>query len=223
MDSRHLNLALLVGAIALVGLLAAASPTSASPPVPDCPENNVTTANTTFEVQTCYDRGSHYMNSTYGVNTNYTNEVDVTNVGNESGSLSLSVAIDGNEVKSEAVALDSGGSASVQYERELADGTHTVTVSYQDPYNVTVVDSPYDPVIECLDHGDAWRDPCPNDLDGDGYYEDVDGNGVADFDDAITLAFVDPSSFTQAQVEAFDFDDDGEVSFRDAIELAFGA
>ncbi|MGM0592558.1 MAG: PKD domain-containing protein, partial [Halobacteriota archaeon] len=61
----------------------------------------------------------------------------------------------------------------------------------------------------------------PADHDGDGLYEDVDGDGSATFDDAISLAFVDTSSFTTEQTEALDFDGDGDVDFDDAISLAF--
>jgi PKD repeat protein len=61
----------------------------------------------------------------------------------------------------------------------------------------------------------------PNDLDADGLYEDVDGDGRATFADAIALAFVDASALTPEQTAALDFDGDGDVDFADAIDLAF--
>ncbi|MGM0590486.1 MAG: hypothetical protein ACQETI_02460 [Halobacteriota archaeon] len=61
----------------------------------------------------------------------------------------------------------------------------------------------------------------PADLDGDGKFEDVNGDGQASFDDAITLAFVNSGSLTAEQVAALDFDGDGDVDFSDAISLAF--
>jgi PKD repeat protein len=61
----------------------------------------------------------------------------------------------------------------------------------------------------------------PTDPDGDGRYEDVDGDGEADFADAIALAFVDGSALTGAQRAALDFDGDGDADFDDAVELAF--
>jgi PKD repeat protein len=61
----------------------------------------------------------------------------------------------------------------------------------------------------------------PADPDDDGLYEDVNGDGQANFDDAISLAFVQTGSLTQEQVAALDFDGDGDIDFDDAVELAF--
>lgn len=61
----------------------------------------------------------------------------------------------------------------------------------------------------------------PRDLDGDGLYEDVDGDGGTDFDDAIALAFVSGDTLNAEQVTALDFDGDGDLDIDDAIALAF--
>ncbi len=64
----------------------------------------------------------------------------------------------------------------------------------------------------------------PTDPDGDGQFEDVNGDGTANFSDAIDLAFADTgaiNSGTQAEIDALDFDGDGDVDFDDAIERAF--
>lgn len=61
----------------------------------------------------------------------------------------------------------------------------------------------------------------PTDTDGDGLYDDVNGDGQADFDDAVTLAFVDATGLTETQRTALDFDGDGDLDFDDAVELAF--
>lgn len=61
----------------------------------------------------------------------------------------------------------------------------------------------------------------PGDLDDDGLYEDVNGDGEANFDDAVDLAFAETGDLTQAQLEALDFNGDGSVNFEDAVELAF--
>jgi hypothetical protein len=61
----------------------------------------------------------------------------------------------------------------------------------------------------------------PADLDGDGRFEDVDGDGEATFDDAVALAFVDAAALTPLQTAALDFDDDGDVDAADATALAF--
>jgi hypothetical protein len=61
----------------------------------------------------------------------------------------------------------------------------------------------------------------PTDPDDDGEFEDIDGDGEKTFDDAIALAFANPSQLTEKQTEAVDFDADGDVDFGDAVALAF--
>jgi PKD repeat protein len=80
-----------------------------------------------------------------------------------------------------------------------------------DPVSVTTETDITNPVIVS---------PNPaTDPDGDGQLEDVDGDGEATFDDAITLAFnTDDASENR---DSFDFDGDGDVDFDDAIALAF--
>jgi len=60
----------------------------------------------------------------------------------------------------------------------------------------------------------------PRDLDRDGLYEDVNGNGRLDFDDAVTLARNLDSGVVQTYKAAFDFNGNGRVDFDDAIRLA---
>jgi hypothetical protein len=67
----------------------------------------------------------------------------------------------------------------------------------------------------------AGTESAPTDPDGDGMFEDVDGDGDATFADAIALAFVQFGELDDRQTEAVDFDDDGDADFADAIELAF--
>ncbi|MGM0590679.1 MAG: hypothetical protein ACQETI_03450 [Halobacteriota archaeon] len=61
----------------------------------------------------------------------------------------------------------------------------------------------------------------PTDTDGDGKYDDVNGDGRATFADAIALAFIDSSTLSARQTAALDFDGDGTLDFADAISLAF--
>jgi hypothetical protein len=63
----------------------------------------------------------------------------------------------------------------------------------------------------------------PGDPNNDGEYEDVNGDGTAEFDDAVALAFADTSQLNDQQRDALDFDGDGDVDFDDAIQLAFDA
>lgn len=55
------------------------------------------------------------------------------------------------------------------------------------------------------------------DIDGDGLYGDVNGDGSADFNDVVDLAINSPEESYYSQF----FDFDGDVDFDDAIELAF--
>ncbi|MFC6873782.1 hypothetical protein [Halobellus marinus] len=61
----------------------------------------------------------------------------------------------------------------------------------------------------------------PTDPDGDGRYEDVDGDGEVTFDDAVALSFVDTTELSSEQVAALDFDEDGDLDMDDAVALAF--
>jgi len=59
----------------------------------------------------------------------------------------------------------------------------------------------------------------PLDLNGDGLYEDVDGNGVLSGRDALVLAFNYSFALPQKYVFCFDFNQDGELDFEDAVVL----
>lgn len=61
----------------------------------------------------------------------------------------------------------------------------------------------------------------PTDPDGDGLYEDINGDGEVTFEDATALAFAEIEQLTGRQVTALDFDGDGDVDFDDSVELAF--
>jgi len=59
----------------------------------------------------------------------------------------------------------------------------------------------------------------PRDLDGDGWYEDVDGDGDATFADVrLFTEFIDDSGVT-GNVRAFDFDNDGRITISDVDAL----
>jgi PKD repeat protein len=59
----------------------------------------------------------------------------------------------------------------------------------------------------------------PTDPDGDGLYEDVDGNGIIGFNDVVVyyanLRFVEENE----PLEAFDYDGNGKIGFNDVIML----
>jgi len=55
----------------------------------------------------------------------------------------------------------------------------------------------------------------PNDLDGDGLYEDLNGNGILDFDDVVRLY----DGLDYLNSDKFDFNEDGVLDFEDVIAL----
>jgi len=59
----------------------------------------------------------------------------------------------------------------------------------------------------------------PKDLDGDGLYEDINGDGQLTVDDLALFGFQIDSEAVQENAEAFDFDNDGEVTFNDVVAL----
>jgi hypothetical protein len=60
----------------------------------------------------------------------------------------------------------------------------------------------------------------PQDLDNDGLYEDVDGDGKLTYNDPILLAFKLDNPIIQGNKTLFDFNHDGVVDFADAVALA---
>jgi PKD repeat protein len=60
----------------------------------------------------------------------------------------------------------------------------------------------------------------PQDLDGDGLYEDINGDGALTFVDPVVLAFNLDSAVIQQNLALFDFDGDVDVDFDDAAALA---
>lgn len=81
---------------------------------------------------------------------------------------------------------------------------------------VTVQQTPFQGSVP----GAGGQSP-PADPNGDGLFEDVDGDGTADFDDAVALSFVSSGQLTTDQIDALDFDGDGDVDFNDAVNLSF--
>ena len=59
----------------------------------------------------------------------------------------------------------------------------------------------------------------PTDPDGDGKYEDVNGNGRMDYDDVVLLFEELESDAVQLNVDAFDFNDNGRIDYDDAVDL----
>jgi len=59
----------------------------------------------------------------------------------------------------------------------------------------------------------------PTDPDGDGFYEDVNGNGRMDYDD-VTLLFEElESDAVTMNVDAYDFNENGQIDYDDVVDL----
>ena len=61
----------------------------------------------------------------------------------------------------------------------------------------------------------------PQDRDGDGTYEDVDGDGRVTVLDVQTLYAFQSSQVVQANIDRLDFDGDGDVDTMDAVALFY--
>ncbi len=59
----------------------------------------------------------------------------------------------------------------------------------------------------------------PTDPDDDGVYEDVNGNGRADYDDVVTLFEGFESDAVRESASAYDVNDDGKLDFDDLVDL----
>jgi micrococcal nuclease len=113
------------------------------------------------------------------------------------------------------------GGAVTAYPGETGTGTAMATAPAVDS-TVSVGDG----VVEAAstDGSDASPDPvcadcrAPSDPDGDGAYENVDGEGGVTFFDVLTLYDYFRSAETPA-VEPYDFDDDGSLTFFDVLAL----
>ncbi len=59
----------------------------------------------------------------------------------------------------------------------------------------------------------------PADLDGDGRYEDLNGNGRVDYDDVTTLFESFESDTVKLNKDAYDFNENGKLDYDDIVDL----
>jgi PKD repeat protein len=102
-------------------------------------------------------------------------------------------------------------------------GRHALTVSYREltrTVSLNVADSLFDGPLP-----GAGSDVPPTDPDGDGMYEDIDGDGRFGFLDVVEFLFalndIGNADLTPTQVAALDFDGTGKIGFLDVVELLF--
>ena len=72
---------------------------------------------------------------------------------------------------------------------------------------------------ESLTSAGSWRAANSRDLDGNGLFEDVNGNGLLDFTDVVTLFENMQSSEVQTNVPKFDYNGNGRIDFMDIVML----
>ncbi|MGM0592046.1 MAG: PQQ-binding-like beta-propeller repeat protein [Halobacteriota archaeon] len=147
-------------------------------------------------------------------------EATVRNGGDAAAERTVRIDFDGETVDSRTVTVAGGETRTVDVDLDetLEPGTYSYRVVTGESVTTgTVTVNPTGAFTAPL----AGNDYVPKDLNNDGLYEDVDGDGQATFDDAIALAFADTRGLTGEQAAALDFDGDGDVDFSDAISRAF--
>ncbi|WP_231188786.1 hypothetical protein [Haladaptatus sp. DYF46] len=68
--------------------------------------------------------------------------------------------------------------------------------------------------------GPVVGDSKPADLDGNGKYEDINGDGEGNYDDVVDFFNNFEVSAVQENSDAFDFNENGYLDFDDIIELS---
>lgn len=153
---------------------------------------------------------------------NVTVQTTIQNLGSKSGSQVIKFWFNDSLIETRTVSLGTGDNTSLDFtfqtnETEL--GMYPIRISTKNDTwtrKITIKETLFSNVIPGSSGTGKPRDPDDDDL-----YEDVNGDGVITFSDAIALAFVQNDQLTQAQINALDFDGDGDLDFEDAFELAF--
>jgi hypothetical protein len=146
----------------------------------------------------------------------------VANEGTANGTTTLAVSIEGDRIAETAVTVGAGGAQSVTLTPAVGNrspGTYTATVSVAngsatgaEPLSIV---RPPDPIANDTSLA------APTDPDGDGEYEDVDGDGNATYQDVVVLFeyFESVLADGATATAAFDFDGDGRLSYVDLVAL----
>lgn len=181
-----------------IGLGSMASVVSGSPVL--IPINGtVDTANTTFRLQ------SHIVNEV-NPNTTEVYEINATNIGNRSGSLTVRLNIDNTTVNATTVTLQPHASTEVTLTTVFTDpGTYEVSINTFDSVEVDVLSCP---------RNNPLTDP-----DSDGLYEDVSGDCEFGLNDVAVLYANLDSDYVSNRTRWFDFDNNGKITLNDVTVL----
>ena len=140
------------------------------------------------------------------------------------------VADDGSEVTVKAADagenVDPGGGETVLAGIEFAaqsPGTTQITITVHemdDDEGSPVLANSVGGTLEVIDLRTVGGNDTPTDPDGDGRYEDVNGNGQVDYDDVVVLFTEKETGAVQNHPDAYDLNDNGVVDFDDIVDLA---
>jgi hypothetical protein len=145
--------------------------------------------------------------------------VRIDNAGTIDGTAAVTLSLGDDRIAARTASVDANGSTTVTVAGDTGarpPGDYTATVAAANDSRaatVTVVNRTVAPVT----NGSSVTPP--TDPDGDGEYEDVDGDGRASFRDIVLLftSLSDPA--VQADPGAFDFDGDGRATYADVVAL----
>jgi len=117
-----------------------------------------------------------------------------------------------------------GGSTSQNPTHTYATwGTYTVSLTVTNPYSSdTMTKTAYISVRIYVEPFPGYTNP-PTDPDGDGLFEDINGNGMLDFDDVVAfyqnMAWV--TANTAVGIDPYDFNGNGRIDYDDVVLLYY--
>jgi len=109
------------------------------------------------------------------------------------------------------------GTTDLTVDVQAMDDDDGATIEPRERPGVVVVGPP--PIDGGSGGGGSGGVAAPTDPDGDGLYEDVNGNGRLDYDDIVTLFEHLEGDSAQLNADAFDFNDNGRLDYDDVVEL----
>jgi hypothetical protein len=166
-------------------------------------------ANVTVQQPATFDVSFTVDNTTVETGEDVTITATVENTGDVTGSTTVEFNADGSEISNTTVEVDGGNSTTVSATTSFsAAGTHNVSVNDLNATDITVERAA--PIV---------IDQPATDPDGDGRFEDVNGDGTFDIIDVQALFINEGSDAVQNNVEAFNFNNDTTVDILDVQAL----